>query len=94
MADQQLSFTDKVQAITPAATMADTYVEFSFSGASMFGPGQTIEFSWQLNSPNPSSAQWTQTQAWSFNAADTGMTAWNHIVVMVSGAVAYGDVPM
>jgi hypothetical protein len=41
----------------------------------------------------PSSQQYTQTNDYSFNASDGALTSWNHVVLLVSGSVAFGVAP-
>jgi hypothetical protein len=98
MSDNNLAAADvsyTIGTISPAVTDANAYIEFSFAGASTLNPGQAFVFYWTLSTANPASEQWTETNDYSFNAADNaGLTTWDHIVVLVSGSVAYGIVPM
>jgi hypothetical protein len=82
--------------VSPARTSANEYAEFTFPYSGNLDPGSWIQFAWQLNSPNPSAMQYTQTGAWSFNSSDTSMngTSWNHVVVLVNGSIAWGTPPM
>jgi cold shock CspA family protein len=93
-ADQSVTVTSTFGTVTPAATGADSYVEFSFSGGlSTLSSGQAIVFSWQMQASNPAQDIYTQTNDYSFDATKTTLTAWNNIVLFQSGSVAWGVVP-
>jgi hypothetical protein len=95
MGDQQITVNFSVHAITPAVTGADHYVEFTFSGGSgSCAPGQSITFSWLLQSPNPAAENYVQTNDYSFNAADTSLTATTKVTLWVNGSLASGTPPM
>jgi endoglucanase len=94
-ADQDLGVTFSVVSLTPAVTNADTYVEFSFSsnGSPALTAGESAQFSWQLQGPNPAQDIYTQTNDYSFNAADTTLTSSENIVLLQSGVVVWGVEP-
>jgi hypothetical protein len=93
-ADAPLSVAYSVVPMQPAATEADTYIEFAFSGSHpALAPGESAVFSWQMQGPNPASNVYTQTNDYSFDASKTSLTAWSHVVSLQSGAVAWGTPP-
>ncbi len=93
--NQNLSVSAMFYPISPSLTGADTYVEFSFSSSyeKALAPGDACDFSWQFQSPDTAQDHYTQTDAYSFNAADTSLTSWNHVVALVAGSLAWGTPP-
>jgi hypothetical protein len=94
-ADQDLEVTPTVVALAPPVTDADTYVEFALASGSSptLAPGDSAMFSWQLQGPNPAQDIYTQTNDYSFNASMTTLTAWDQVVLLEGGAVAWGLTP-
>jgi len=80
--------------VAPAATGADSYIEFSFSSAHpSLGPGESADFSWRVNGPNQASDIYTQTNDYSFDASKTAVTAWDHVVLLQNGSALWGTLP-
>ena len=79
--------------VSPAVTGADHYLELGFgSGAGSLGPGSsTGGLQSRLN--QASYGVFTQSNDYSFNAADTSLTTWNHITVYYNGTLIYGTPP-
>jgi hypothetical protein len=93
-ADQNITVNYTFGAVAPAATGADSYIEFSFSGGlSMLAVGDAAVFSWQMNGPNQAADIYTQSNDYSFDATKTTLTSWSHVVLLQSGSVAWGVVP-
>jgi hypothetical protein len=93
-ADADSTVTYTIAPLVPAAPEADTYVEFSFSSShTLLGAGESVVFSWQLQGPDPATDIYTQTNDYSFDASDTTLTTWDHVVLLQNGSVAWGIVP-
>jgi hypothetical protein len=94
-ADQDLEVTSATVALTPAATDADTYIEFSLASGSSptLAPGDAAQFSWQMQGPSPAQDVYTQTNDYSFDSSLTTLTSWNHVVLLESGTVVWGVTP-
>jgi Cellulose binding domain len=75
-------------------TGADSYVEIAFSDASSLANTDTGSVSWELQPLvyDPPPAQ-VQANDYSFNAADTTFTPWDHIAVYQGDTLVYGCVP-
>ena len=88
-----LSFTGTFAAVSPAVTGADHYLQLSFgSGAGSLAPGgNTGGIQNRIYQAN--FATMTQTDDYSFNAADSGFTANPHITVYDNGTLIYGTEP-
>ena len=94
MANGDLAVSSAFSPLVPAGTNADAYVEFGFSGGHpMLGPGESADFSWRLNGPNQSTDVYTQTNDYSFDAAKTTPTTWDHVVILRNGTVVWGTPP-
>jgi hypothetical protein len=93
-ADENLTVNTTFGTVSPAVAGADSYIEFSFSSsASVLTLGEAAVFSWQIQGPNPAQNVYTQTNDYSYNAADTTLTAWDQIVLFENGTVVWGIVP-
>jgi hypothetical protein len=93
-ADADSTVTAAFAPLVPAATDADTYIEFSFSsGHSSLAPGEAFVFSWQLQGPDPAKDVYTQSNDYSFDASKTSLTSWSHIVLLQNGSVVWGQLP-
>jgi hypothetical protein len=87
-----IQITTVLATISPAASDADSYIEFSFPAAT-FSPGQSVAFSWELTSPDPVTESYNQSTDYSYNASDVSLTAWTHVVLFGSGNILWGVVP-
>jgi hypothetical protein len=93
-ANASLTVSAAVGSVVPAATGADTYVEFTLSSAhSMVAPGESADFSWRLNGPNQATDIYTQTNDYSFDATKTAVTTWDHVVLLQNSSVLWGTLP-
>jgi hypothetical protein len=93
-ANQSLSVGATPGTVVPAATGADSYIEFGLSSShSMLGPGESADFSWRMNGPNQATDIYTQTNDYSFDASKTSVTVWDHVVLMQNGSILWGTVP-
>jgi len=93
-ANADLAVSSAVSAVVPAAATADTYIEFGFSGGhSSLLPGESADFSWHMNGPNEGTDVYTQSNDYSFDAAKTAVTTWDHVVALRNGIVVWGTPP-
>jgi mannan endo-1,4-beta-mannosidase len=93
-ANTDLSVSDSFAALTPSATGADSYIEFTFSsGHGALATGESAVFSWQMQGPNPAQDVYTQSNDYSFDASKTSLTNWDHVVLLQGGSVLWGVVP-
>jgi cellulose 1,4-beta-cellobiosidase len=93
-ANQTLNVSYTFGTISPAVTGADSYVEFSLSSSySMVSMNESADFSWQMNGPDQAKDVYTQSNDYSFDASKTSLTAWNHVVLLQNGGVAWGVPP-
>jgi hypothetical protein len=76
---------------TPTAT-ADHYMEVSFTGGSIAAGSNTGEIQTRFHDTN-FAVTFTQTNDYSFNAADTAYTQWNQITLYRSGTLVWGVEP-
>jgi len=96
-----LTVTATISPLQPATAGADTYIAFDLSSGShpMLAPGESAVFSWQLQSPNTSMYDYTQTSDYSFNASDTTLTSWQNVPIYqgatngVGGTLVWGAPP-
>jgi endoglucanase len=89
-----LAVTSTVNALTPPEATADTYLEFSFSSNHpILGPGDTADFAFQMQGPNPAADVYTQTNDYSFDASKTTPSNWDHVVLLRDTAVVWGLPP-
>jgi hypothetical protein len=87
------NITGSYTAVSPAVTGADHYLQLSFaSGAGSLAPGANTG-GIQNELFQASFATMTQTNDYSFNAADTSFTANPHITVYDNGTLIYGTEP-
>jgi endoglucanase len=87
------NITGAYTAVSPAVTGADHYLQLSFaSGAGSLAPGASTG-GIQNELFQSSYATMTQTNDYSFNAADTSFTANPHITVYDNGTLIYGTEP-
>lgn len=79
--------------VSPARTGADHYLQLSFgSGAGTIPAGsETGGIQNRINQANY--AAFNQSNDYSFNAADTALTAWTHVTVYYNGTLIYGTEP-
>jgi endoglucanase len=90
-----LSVTFTVNPLMPPASTADTYLEFSLSSADHpnLAPGESADFSWQMQGPDPSRNKYTQTNDYSWDATKTSAQPWEHVVLLRNGFVIWGSPP-
>jgi hypothetical protein len=92
--DVDLSVTSAFGSLVPAATGADSYVEFGFSSSHpALATGESAVFAWQMQGPDPSKDVYTQTNDYSFDSSKTTPTSWDHVVILQNGTVIWGTVP-
>jgi hypothetical protein len=93
-ADADSTVTYTFAPLVPPTPDADTYIEFSFSSShTLLAAGESVEFSWQLQGPDPAKDIYTQTNDYSFDASKTALTSWDHVVLLQNGSVAWGTEP-
>jgi hypothetical protein len=89
-----LAPTATVNALVPPVTGADTYLEFSFSSNHpMLVAGDSAQFVFQMQGPNPALDIYTQTNDYSFDGSKTTPTIWEHVVLLWNGTVVWGTPP-
>jgi hypothetical protein len=89
-----LTVTSAVMPNVPPAASADSYIEFGFSsGRPSLGPGDSADFTFQMQGPNPASDLYTQTNDYSFDGAKTALSPWPNIVLLQNGMVVWGMPP-
>lgn len=89
-----LAMTSTVNAVIPPVTGADTYLEFGFSSNHpTLGTGDSAEFAFQMQGPNPSADIYTQTNDYSFDSSKTTASIWQHVVLLQNGMVVWGTPP-
>jgi hypothetical protein len=89
-----LMVTPSVAALAPAATGADTYVEFTLASShSTIGPGESADFAFQMQGPNPGTDVYTQNNDYSFDSSKTTAAPWDHAVLLQNGIVIWGTLP-
>jgi hypothetical protein len=80
--------------LAPAAPGADTYIDFRFSSSqASIGPGETLDFAFQMQGPNPAVDVFLQNNDYSFDSSKTTPTAWGHVVLLQNGNVLWGSPP-
>jgi hypothetical protein len=80
--------------LAPAAPGADTYIDFRFSSSqASIGPGETLDFAFQMQGPNPAVDVFLQNNDYSFDSGKTTPTAWGHVVLLQNGNVLWGSPP-
>ncbi len=85
--------TTEVVDLTSPTSTADSYLEFSFTGSALsVAPNDTADLSWQFHAGDWSQ-QYTQTGDYSFDAAKTALTAWDHVVLLRNGGIVWGAEP-
>ncbi|HMJ57157.1 MAG TPA: cellulose binding domain-containing protein [Polyangiaceae bacterium] len=78
----------------PPAAGADTYIEFGFSsGHPSIGPGESADFAFQMEGPNPATDVYTQTNDYSFDSSKTSPSLWPNVVLLQNGNTAWGTPP-
>ena len=89
-----LAVTFTVHALTPPATGADTYLEFGFSSNHpTLGTGDSAEFAFQMQGPDPATDIYTQTNDYSFDSSKTTPSIWQQVVLLQNGTVVWGTPP-
>jgi hypothetical protein len=89
-----LTVTSAAMPNVPPASSADTYIEFGFSsGRTSLGSGDSADFTFQMQGPNPATDVYMQTNDYSFDASKTAVSAWPNIVLLQNGNVAWGTPP-
>jgi hypothetical protein len=78
----------------PPAAGADTYIEFGLSsGHPSIGPGESADFAFQMEGPNPATDVYTQTNDYSFDGSKTTPSIWQNVVLLQNGNIAWGTPP-
>ena len=90
-----LTVTPAVAPLVPAATGADTYIEFSLLSNShpMLATGESADFSFHMNGPNQATDIYTQSNDYSFDSSKTVLAIWDHVVLVQNGTVIWGAPP-
>jgi hypothetical protein len=72
--------------------LADTYVEFAFTGGSTLAASSYVQFSWVVQ--DFMSQNFNQTNDYSFSASATSQMDWQKVVLVYQGqAIAWGSPP-
>jgi hypothetical protein len=79
--------------LSPALNDADSYTQIAFTGTQSIENGATAKVSWDMQPNDYNPPDQVQANDYSFNAADTGFTAWDHIAVYQGDTLVYGCVP-
>jgi hypothetical protein len=86
--------TSVVASNVPPATRADTYIEFGLTSPhASLGPGESADFAFQMQGPNPATDVYTQTNDYSFDSSKTTPSLWPNVVLLQNGNVAWGAPP-
>ncbi len=91
-----MTVTNSVVGMAPTYSTADTYIEFSFScsGHATLAPGESLDFAWQVQGPNPAMNTYTQTNDYSFNSSKVGSpSSWDHVILFQNNSVIWGALP-
>jgi len=79
--------------VSPPLDGADTYAEVSFAATATLEKGATATVSWDMQ-PNGYDAPFqVQANDYSFNAADTEFTPWDHIAIYQGDTLVFGCLP-
>jgi hypothetical protein len=90
-----LMVTPTVAPLVPPAIGADTYLEFGLSsGRPTIAPGDSADFAFQMEGPNPSTDIYTQSNDYSFDGSKTTAANWDRIVLLQNGNAIWGVPPM
>jgi hypothetical protein len=71
---------------------ADTYAELSYSGSETLEQGAIAKAQWELD-PDYMPPDQVQSDDYSYNAADTTFTVWDHIAIYQGDTLVFGCVP-
>jgi len=93
-ANGDLTVTPAIVPLVPTATGADTYIEFGLSsGHPTLATGESADFSFRMNGPNPATDIYTQSNDYSFDSSKTVLAIWDHVVLVQNGTVIWGAPP-
>jgi hypothetical protein len=87
--------TETFNTLTPSKNNADSYFEFSFTSAAHtnLSPNDMIYFSWQVQGPDPSKDNFTQSNDYSWDMGRTMLQQWDHVVLLRNDTVVWGTPP-
>ena len=89
-----LKVTQTVVGMAPTKPTADTYIEFSFSSShGTLAPGEALDFAWQMQSANPATDNFTESNDYSFDASKSALTDWTHVVLLQGSSPLWGATP-
>jgi len=90
-----LTVTFTVNPLMPAKPTADTYLEFSLTSGDHpnLAPGESADFSWQMQGPDPSKNIYTQTNDYSWDMTKASLQPWDHVVLLRNDFVIWGTPP-
>lgn len=72
---------------------ADSYVEFTFPAGFSLEKGATAKVNWDMQPTSYDRPDQVQSNDYSYNAADTTFTVWDHVAVYVGDTLAWGCAP-
>ena len=90
-----LKVTQTVVGMAPTKPTADTYIEFSFSSSThgALAPGEALDFAWQMQSANPATDTFTETNDYSFDVSKSAPADWAHVVLLQGSSPLWGAAP-
>jgi hypothetical protein len=74
-------------------TGASSYAEIAFTDAATLAKTDTGSVNWELQPVTYNAPNQVQADDYSFNAADTAFTPWDHIAIFQGNTLVYGCVP-
>ena len=90
---QKAEGTLKVVPLGSKVEGADTYAELTFAAGPMLAKGATAAVKWALQPSNYSEPNQVQSNDYSYNAADTAFTVWDHVAIYQDGTLVWGCLP-
>ena len=72
---------------------ADTYAELTYTGAATLEKTATGNAQWGMQPVSNNPPDQNQTNDYSYNAADTVLTVWDHVVIYQGDTLVWGCVP-
>lgn len=83
----------KVVPLTTKLEGADTYTQLAFPAGISLEKGATAKVNWDMQPTSYDPPAQVQTNDYSYNAADTTFTVWDHIAVYQDGTLVWGCAP-